>query len=140
MSSPQKIGRWKRFEIAFNKGIRSEAEACQKDWREQRGKMRGLRKIEEAPSEKKTSVEAAPPEKRSSTVVRRLWKETRRSKIDAEAKKLADAALKSKKTEKSAAKTENFPFGKPRPRTFRSSAAPRRFDRLRRDQEEDGQN
>lgn len=96
-------------------------------------------KIEEATPAKKTSEEAAPPEKRSSAVVRSLGEAARRSKIDAEAKQFVDAALKSKKTEKSAAKAENFPFGKPRPRTFRSSAAPRRFDRLHRD-EEDGQN
>ncbi len=249
MSSPKKIGRWNRFEIAFNKGMRSEAEACQRDWREKQGKARGMggwgRQDEPTPAqngeekptlaqtgraesspaqngeekptsaqtgraestlaqngeekptlaqtgraeptsaqtgraesspaqngeekptseqtgraeptsarrrfEQETFAETSPSEKRTSTVVRSVGEEARRSKIDAEAKKNVDSTLKLerldkseglKKLEKAKKPTSkrDFPFGKPRARTFRSSAAPRRFDRLRRDQEEDRQN
>ena len=189
MSSPKKIGCWNRFEIAFNKGMRSEAEACQRDWREKRGKTRGMggwgRQDEPTPAqngeekptseqagraestlaqiwraestsarrrfEQETFAETPPSEKRTSTVVRSVGEEARRSKIDAEAKKNVDSTLKLerldkseglKKLEKAKKPTSkrDFPFGKPRARTFRSSAAPRRFDRLQRDQEEDEQN
>ena len=228
MSSPKKIGRWNRFEIAFNKGMRSEAEACQRDWREKWGKTRGMggwgRQDEPTPAqigraestpaqngeekptpaqigraesspaqngeekptpaqagraestpaqngeekptseqagraestsarrrfEQETFAETSPSESRTSTVVRSVGEEARRSKIDAEAKKNVDSRLKLerldkseglKKLEKAKKPTSkrDFPFGKPRARTFRSSAAPRRFDRLQRDQEEDEQ-
>ena len=209
MSSPKKIGRWNRFEIAFNKGMRSEAEACQRDWREKQGMARGMggwgRQDEPSPAqvgraesspaqtgraeptlaqagraesspaqngeekptseqvgraeptsarrrfERETFAETSPSESRSSTVVRSVGEEARRSKIDAEAKKNVDSTLKLerldkseglKKLEKAKKPTSkrDFPFGKPRARTFRSSAAPRRFDVPRRDQEEDEQN
>ena len=188
MSSPKKIGCWNRFEIAFNKGMRSEAEACQRDWREKWGKTRGMggwgrqdeptseqagraestlaQNGEEKPTseqagraestsarrrfEQETFAETSPSESRTSTVVRSVGEEARRSKIDAEAKKNVDSTLKLerldkseglKKLEKAKKPTSkrDFPFGKPRARTFRSSAAPRRFDRLQRDQEEDEQ-
>ncbi|MBQ7029215.1 MAG: hypothetical protein IJN32_03125, partial [Thermoguttaceae bacterium] len=101
--------------------------------------------------EQETFAETPPSEKRTSTVVRSVGEEARRSKIDAEAKKNVDSTLKLerldkseglKKLEKAKKPTSkrDFPFGKPRARTFRSSAAPRRFDRLQRDQEEDEQN
>ena len=151
MSSPKKIGRWNRFEIAFNKGMRLEAEACPKDWREKQGKTRGMEggeRQDEPTFAQETFVETSPSEKRSFAVVRSVWEEARRSKIDAEAKKRADSALKLERTEKSealkkweramkSASQRDFPFLR-RPRTRRMSEPPRRFDRLRRDQE-DGQ-
>lgn len=106
---------------------------------------------ETAPLAGKTSEET--PAKRSSAVVRSFGEEARRSKIDAEAQRRVDLALKLErlgglekleglrklKKAKKSAPQRDFPFGKPRRRTFRASDPPRRFDDPRRD-EEDGQN
>ena len=164
MSSPKKIGRWKRFEIAFAQETRLPKPLFTTPERLALDKTGGSRKMDKKPSgesavvEDETTEKEAFPEIASSRQVRfpvsgtpSLWEEARRSKIDAEAQRRVDLALKSeklktleggKKLEKppKSAPQRDFPFGKPRRRTFRASDPPRRFDRLRGDQEEDGPN
>jgi len=77
--------------------------------------------------------------KRSLGAVPSFWEQARRTQADAESKKRADptlkSALKSLKPAKfgaSALEAKEFPFPR-RPRTFRSSEPPRRFDDPRKD-------
>ena len=71
--------------------------------------------------------------KRSQAVVPGLWEEARRSQADAAAKKRVEPTLKSIKLsktlefDKSTLEAKEFPFPR-RPRTYRSSDPPRRFD------------
>jgi hypothetical protein len=88
--------------------------------------MRGLAEEEGATSVKKTSA------KKSRGVVPSFWEQARRSKAAPDAKKMENPALKSLKTVKSPLELKPFPFPK-RPRTFRCSEPPRRFDNPRRD-------
>ena len=77
--------------------------------------------------------------KRSLGAVPSFWEQARRTQADAESKKRADPTLKSAlkslkpaRFDASALEAKEFPFPR-RPRTFRSSEPPRRFDDPRKD-------
>jgi len=154
MSTENKKSRWNRFEIAFNEGKRPEAAALRKDWRENLGKTQGLDGLGRLAPPGQTRAEKSPPpnranaeendaktfaiakktaSKRSQAVVPGLWEEARRSQADAAAKKRVEPTLKSIKLsktlefDKSTLEAKEFPFPR-RPRTYRSSDPPRRFD------------
>jgi len=154
MSTENKKSRWNRFEIAFNEGKRPEAAALRKDWRENSGKTQGLGGLGRLATPGQTRAEKSPPpnranaeendaktfaiakktaSKRSQAVVPGLWEEARRSQADAAAKKRVEPTLKSIKLsktlefDKSTLEAKEFPFPR-RPRTYRSSDPPRRFD------------
>lgn len=90
---------------------------------------------EEPTRSKQSLAEKTAFRKRSSTVVPSFWEQARRAKADAATKKRAESALKSLKSAKSSGsplEAKEFPFPK-RPRTYRSSDPPRRFDDPRKD-------
>lgn len=161
MSSPKKIRRWNRFEIAFNQEDWANKALCKADWRQTPDKMQGGRKIEEKTVEEndpnlRASTQRKSQLKRDASAAKSpllddwtlktafepaseaLWTEARREKAE-EGKKWAEAPLKSMRQEKLSPEKSGFPT-RNRPRTFRLCESPRRFDRLRRDQEEDEQN
>lgn len=165
MSTENKKSRWNRFEIAFNEGKCPERTASQRAWREKLEKTRETGGLEEQGKEAATAQDgeekptserrrfaqepapkSTPSEKRSSAVVPGLYEETRPSRVDAPAKKRAKPALKLLKllkavrarSEKSPLEGKKFPFPK-RPRTFRASAPPRRFDRRDRRDKKDAE-
>jgi hypothetical protein len=78
---------------------------------------------------KTVSPDASPSKTEAELASTPLWTETRREKAE-ESKKRAEAALKSARQEKSSAEKSGFPTSN-RPRTFRLSEPPRRFDRPR---------
>ncbi|MBR4102922.1 MAG: hypothetical protein IKK39_02530 [Thermoguttaceae bacterium] len=114
--------------------------------------MRGLEEMGKAASltqesaeevDAKTFAQNPTAKKRSLGVVPSFWEQARRSQADAESQKRADPALKSPlksplksiksaNFNKSPLVTKEFPFPR-RPRTFRSSDPPRRFDDPRKD-------
>ena len=114
----------------------------------------GQTRAEKSPPPNRASAEKSPPpnranaeendaktfaiakktaSKRSQAVVPGLWEEARRSQADAAAKKRVEPTLKSIKLsktlefDKSTLEAKEFPFPR-RPRTYRSSDPPRRFD------------
>lgn len=150
MSSPKKIGRWNRFEIAFAKGNWPRTSLSQTERSQNLDKTQGLRKMEKdasatSPEEgefetrKGPFSEFAPSQKKTleRLASANLTEEARRREANL-AKKRAYLALKSEKTEKSTPLKGRSPFRKPRPRTFRSSEPPRRFDKRSRDEEKEG--
>lgn len=100
MSSPKKIGRWNRFEIAFAKENLPQKSLFQTPERTTEDKTRGLRKIVKEALGKNVDVESATLEKESpleSAAPRQgcfpasktpsLWEEARRRKQDAAKKR-----------------------------------------------------
>ncbi len=96
MSSTQKIGRWKRFEIAFAQETCAEESLFRTPERSAPDKTRGLRKTNKMPSSERSPVENGTPEKEASpenALSRSIrfpvagtpshWEEARRQKQDA---------------------------------------------------------
>lgn len=145
MSLQKKIGRWKRFEIAFTEGKWAQISFLhQAEETQTLDEMRELRKIEEKLDEKKNPNPRPAAERNASTTKtarlddstlkaafepasKSLWTEARREKAE-ELKRRAEATLKSTRQEKGSAETSEFPTPK-RSRTFRLCEPPRRFDR-----------
>lgn len=60
MSSPKKIRRWNRFEIAFNQEDWANKALCKADWRQTPDKMQGLREMGKDAAEEATQGSIAP--------------------------------------------------------------------------------
>ena len=67
MSSPKKIGRWNRFEIAFNEGNWPKPSFSSSSPSRASEKTRGLRKMEKTPSGPTTAPPKETPRERSET-------------------------------------------------------------------------
>ena len=135
MSSKNKIGRWKRFEIAFD-ASRNAAANSRQDWRRDAfGKTRELGEIEKESKGDRSSADAAESTRQGRPAPwdasSSLWAEARRRQAELEklAKKRVDAALKLEKLEKSAeSRRQNGRLSGKRSRAPRSDEPPRRFD------------
>jgi hypothetical protein len=62
MSSPKKIRRWNRFEIAFNQEDWANKALCKADWRQTPDKMQGLREMGKDAAEEATQDPLPPSE------------------------------------------------------------------------------
>lgn len=70
MSSPKKIGRWNRFEIAFTEDGASNASLCRDSWATTPEKMRELRKIENKNADANASTADETPRNDAETSAR----------------------------------------------------------------------
>lgn len=142
MSSPKKIGRWNRFEIAFTEDGAANASLCRESWATTPEKMRELRKIENknaganAPSSDETPRNDAGTSKKSaeksaseSGASASLWAEARRRAQ--RVRERGESAALGEKSDGSPSSEGETPFLPRRPRTFRASEPPRRFDEPR---------
>ena len=132
MSSKNKIGRWKRFEIAFE-ASRNAAANSRQDWRRDAfGKTRELGEIEKESKGDRSSAEAAESARQGRPAPwdasPSLWAEARRRQAELEklAKKRVESALKSEKLAELGRRNGRV-SGK-RSRAPRSVEPPRRFD------------
>ena len=132
MSSKNKIGRWKRFEIAFDASRNAAANSRQAWRRDAFGKTRELGEIEKESKGDRSSADATESTRQGRSASwgasPSLWAEARRRQAELEklAKKRVEAALKSEKSAELG--RQNGRVSGKRSRAPRSDEPPRRFD------------
>lgn len=130
MSSENKTNRWNRFEIGFNARNHSQTARAKEAWRRNFDETGSGAEMDKTPPKnrfaEKTTRKKGPLASSPS-----CWNDVN-PKVDAETKERLAPPFKSVKSKKFARKSQDCPFPR-RPRTFRSSEPPRRFDDPRKD-------
>ena len=135
MSSPKKIGRWYRFEIAFAQDERSRERLCREAWASTLDKKRDLRKMEKKTAGSATASPKKTPNEETATSVKTVFSRTASASLWTEARRWAERAeergeseLEFERPENSASEEGKRALPPRRSRTFRADEPSRRFD------------